>query len=83
MVDKNIVTLLDKAQDAIFEVEQAIRRAEGEQVNHCMYKMRLQLAQIKNEYLSSRPICFFVPDVSFEGLAKQHAEELARNERKQ
>jgi len=49
--------LLGKANRAIFEAEQAIRKEEGEAANQPMYRMRLGLQDVIRLYLANLPVC--------------------------
>ena len=60
MPNQATLDLLDKANRAIFEAEQAIRREEGASVNEPMYRMRLQLQDVIRIYVANQPVCGLV-----------------------
>ena len=67
MPNQEILDLLDIANHAIFEAEQAIRKEEMVGVNHPMYFMRLELAEITARYLANMPCSDFVPAIRAAG----------------
>ncbi len=63
MPNQKTLDLLNDANQAIFKAEQAIRKAEGAEVNMPMYNMRIQLQQIINQYMANKPVCDFIPPI--------------------
>ncbi len=57
MPNQKTLDLLNKANSAIFEAEQAIRKEEEAHVNRPMYRMRIGLADIIRRYCASQPVC--------------------------
>lgn len=57
MPNQDTLVLLDKANHAIFEAEQAIRKEEKANVNKPMYRMRIELASLIRRYMANMPIC--------------------------
>ncbi len=55
-----ILRLLERAKDAVFDAEQAIREAEKQHVNCPMYRMRLGLSDIMDQVKKDHPICDLV-----------------------
>lgn len=57
MPNQRTLDLLDAANHAIFEAEQAIRREEKASVNKPMFNMRIRLQAIIRDYCANKPIC--------------------------
>lgn len=57
MPNQKTLDLLDKANKAIFEAEQAIRKEEKAQVNKPMYRIRIELASLVRRYMANMPMC--------------------------
>lgn len=56
MPNQQILDLLEKANQALFEAEQAIRKEENAQVNRPMFRMRLHLASVIRRYMANQPV---------------------------
>jgi len=61
------ILLLEKANRAIFEAEQAIRKEEKAQVNKPMYRMRINLNEIIQHYKNGGEVCDFVTPLEMAG----------------
>ncbi len=57
MPNQKTLDLLDKANQAIFKAEQAIRKEEEAQVNKPMYRMRIELQKVIGRYMANKPVC--------------------------
>ncbi len=57
MPNQETLDLLDKANEAIFKAEQAIRKEEKVAVNRPMYRMRIALAEVIRRYTANLPVC--------------------------
>lgn len=57
MPKQNTLDLLQRAKDALYDAELAIRLEEDAPVNQPMYRMRLQLAEVTNLYAAGVKVC--------------------------
>ena len=57
MPNPETLDLLDKANKAIFDAEQAIRKEEKAEVNKSMYRMRIELQKVIGRYIANLHVC--------------------------